>query len=110
MHPPLDRPHPECQAVIIAFRSCQEERTYGRWFGACSDTKTALDQCFKEEKNNARIANGKKKMPKRGKKTFDGPVEAEYLASEEYKSMMDIRALRQVKLAAEAAEAAKYSK
>ena len=49
MHPPLDRPHPDCQAAIEDLRHCQETRpTFKVW--ACNELKFRLDQCFKEEK------------------------------------------------------------
>jgi hypothetical protein len=29
----------------------------GKWFGACNDLKAAMDSCFREEKEEKRIAN-----------------------------------------------------
>lgn len=50
MHPPLDRPHPDCQEAIDELRNCQKNRsTFKVW--ACNDFKLRLDQCFKEEKH-----------------------------------------------------------
>lgn len=49
MHPPLDRPHPDCQPEIDQLRHCQETRSIFR-VSACNELKFKLDQCFKEEK------------------------------------------------------------
>ena len=49
MHPPLDRPHPDCQDEIEALRHCHETRsTFKIW--ACNEIKHKLDLCFKAEK------------------------------------------------------------
>lgn len=50
MHPPLDRPHPQCQDVIIALRRCHCEHPYLKFVGYCNEKKYALNRCFKEEK------------------------------------------------------------
>lgn len=50
MHPPLDRPHPDCQEAIDELRNCQSTRSrFKVW--ACNDFKSRLDACFREEKN-----------------------------------------------------------
>lgn len=49
MHPPLDRPHPNCQKQIEALRHCQETRPALKVW-ACNQLKFAMDHCFKEEK------------------------------------------------------------
>ena len=49
MHPPLDRPHPDCQDVIAALKACHA-RGWQKWWGGCNDIKTALDRCLKLEK------------------------------------------------------------
>lgn len=51
MHPPLDRPHPDCQEAIDELRSCQKTRSsFKVW--ACNDLKLRLDDCFKAEKES----------------------------------------------------------
>jgi COX assembly mitochondrial protein 2 len=48
MHPPLDRPHPDCQPEIAQLHECH--LSWHKFFGACNDIKTALDQCLRREK------------------------------------------------------------
>jgi COX assembly protein 2 len=49
MHPPLDRPHPDCQEAIQNLKKCHQ--TQSKWkFWACNDIKYELDRCFKSEK------------------------------------------------------------
>jgi len=49
MHPPLDRPHPDCQDEIEALRHCHASQSKLK-FWACNDAKFAVDRCFKSEK------------------------------------------------------------
>jgi COX assembly mitochondrial protein 2 len=49
MHPPLDRPHPLCQAEIDALKECHASQSKLK-FWQCNDLKFALDKCFKAEK------------------------------------------------------------
>ncbi|CAJ1914608.1 unnamed protein product [Cylindrotheca closterium] len=49
MHPPLDRPHPDCQEAIDELRNCQKTRSRIKVW-ACNELKHRLDDCFKEEK------------------------------------------------------------
>lgn len=49
MHPPLDRPHPDCQTEINNLRHCHETTSKLKFWG-CNDIKFALDKCLKEEK------------------------------------------------------------
>ena len=49
MHPPLDRPHPECQEQIEALRHCQTTRPAWKVW-ACNELKFRLDTCFRKEK------------------------------------------------------------
>ena len=49
MHPPLDRPHPECQDVIAAIKACHAN-TWKKFTGGCNSIKVALDECLKYEK------------------------------------------------------------
>jgi COX assembly protein 2 len=49
MHPPLDRPHPDCQGEIEALRHCHATESKLK-FWACNELKHTLDVCFKEEK------------------------------------------------------------
>ncbi|CEG37437.1 Uncharacterized conserved protein [Plasmopara halstedii] len=57
MHAPLDRPHPDCQIEIKALLDCHNDNPYAKFFGACNDVKSALDQCFKKEKIRIRSEN-----------------------------------------------------
>lgn len=52
MHPPLDRPHPDCQAEIDALRHCHATSSKLK-FWACNEVKAQLDVCFKEEKRRS---------------------------------------------------------
>eukprot|EP01036_Dinobryon_divergens_P028625 gene28625-37604_t len=45
MHPPLFKPHPKC------------EKVKAKYFGACNEFKTALDTCFRAEKEERRQLN-----------------------------------------------------
>lgn len=49
MHPPLDRPHPDCEDVIAALKACHQD-TWKKFSGGCNAIKRALDNCFKVEK------------------------------------------------------------
>mmetsp|Transcript_10017 Transcript_10017/g.12369 ORF Transcript_10017/g.12369 Transcript_10017/m.12369 type:complete len:96 (+) Transcript_10017:208-495(+) len=51
MHPPLERPHPDCQEAIIALEDCHR-KTSKIFFWKCDDAKYALDKCFKKEKED----------------------------------------------------------
>ena len=57
MHPPLDRPHPDCQALIVALNDCHDNNVYAKFWGACNDPKASMDRCFREEKERTRSAN-----------------------------------------------------
>ncbi len=57
MHPPLDRPHPECGECIIALKKCHADNQYAKFWGACNDAKAELDWCFRQEKENKRKLN-----------------------------------------------------
>ena len=49
MHPPLDRPHPDCQSEINDLQHCHATK-YKLKFWGCNQVKFALDKCLKEEK------------------------------------------------------------
>ena len=49
MHPPLDRPHPDCQEEIQNLRHCHATNSKLK-FWACNEVKWKLDKCFKAEK------------------------------------------------------------
>lgn len=49
MHPPLDRPHPDCEHVVLALKTCHLD-WWKKFTGGCNDIKRALDHCFKLEK------------------------------------------------------------
>jgi COX assembly mitochondrial protein 2 len=50
MHPPLDRPHPDCQDVIQELRDCHANSSWKKYLGECNDVKYRLDRCLKAEK------------------------------------------------------------
>ena len=58
MHPPLDRPHPDCQEQINDLRDCHETENKLK-FWACNDVKAKLDKCFKAEKERMLIQMNK---------------------------------------------------
>ena len=49
MHPPLDRPHPDCQTEINNLLHCHATTSKLRFWG-CNNVKIELDRCLKEEK------------------------------------------------------------
>lgn len=49
MHPPLDRPHPDCQIEINSLRYCHATESKLK-FWACNEIKSSLDECFRQEK------------------------------------------------------------
>ncbi|KAM3575014.1 hypothetical protein VYU27_003035 [Nannochloropsis oceanica] len=57
MHPPLHRPHPDCQHVIDALLSCHRQHPLAKFWGACNEEKWALDKCFRVEKEDRRKQN-----------------------------------------------------
>jgi COX assembly mitochondrial protein 2 len=63
MHPPLDRPHPDCMEIIQALKSCHVNNTISKYFGVCNDTKFALDKCFKAEKYRLLSEMNAKELP-----------------------------------------------
>ena len=60
MHPPLHRPHPDCQEIISKLISCHEDNKISKFFGACNDFKAEMDWCFKTEKEAVRKENLRK--------------------------------------------------
>ena len=67
MHPPLSRPHPSCQDVIVALKLCHEENSFQKFFGVCNVQKKALDVCFLQEKKDKRAANAAKARASRAR-------------------------------------------
>ena len=49
MHPPLDRPHPDCQSEINDLHHCHATTSKMKFWG-CNEVKYALDRCLREEK------------------------------------------------------------
>lgn len=49
MHPPLDRPHPDCQSEINALYHCHATTSKLKFWG-CNNIKFTLDRCLKDEK------------------------------------------------------------
>jgi COX assembly protein 2 len=49
MHPPLDRPHPDCVDVIQTLKVCHLDY-FKKFTGGCNDFKVAMDKCLKKEK------------------------------------------------------------
>ena len=50
MHPPLDRPHPDCEDIIQALKDCHANG-WKKYTGGCNDIKVEMDKCFKAEKD-----------------------------------------------------------
>mmetsp|Transcript_13785 Transcript_13785/g.22813 ORF Transcript_13785/g.22813 Transcript_13785/m.22813 type:complete len:80 (+) Transcript_13785:86-325(+) len=65
MHPPLFRPHPDCQQFVQALTQCHEDNTFTKFFGACNGEKKALDLCFKLEKERIAKKNREENLTKR---------------------------------------------
>lgn len=66
MHPPLDRPHPECGEVIEALKQCHLSN-WKMYTGGCNKIKFELDQCFKAEKKHL-LSELNKDLPERRKR------------------------------------------
>ena len=60
MHPPLFKPHPQCEGCVKDLVKCHEDNPFAKFFGACNDVKTSMDKCFRDEKIARRNANFKK--------------------------------------------------
>ena len=60
MHPPLFKPHPECDTIVSKLVACHEENKLSKFLGACNDVKAELDHCLMREKIMRRDANLKK--------------------------------------------------
>jgi len=58
MHPPLDRPHPDCQLDVDALRHCHATNSK-LVFWACNEIKWKLDRCFREEKERMLVEMNK---------------------------------------------------
>jgi COX assembly mitochondrial protein 2 len=63
MHPPLDRPHPDCNEVIEELRTCHDNWKL-KYTGGCNEIKVRLDKCLKEEKKRL-LAEMDKDLPER---------------------------------------------
>lgn len=50
MHPPLDRPHPDCEDEVQQLKHCHATSGWAKYAGVCNPYKTAVDQCFRMEK------------------------------------------------------------
>lgn len=57
MHPPLFRPHPQCSDYVDLLVRCHDENPFGKYFGACNEAKSAMDKCFRAEKEEKRKEN-----------------------------------------------------
>ncbi|GMH46802.1 hypothetical protein TL16_g12456 [Triparma laevis f. inornata] len=78
MHPPLKRPHPDCQSVIRALEICHSTKPYLKFLGACNDEKASIDICFRNEKQRVRKQN----MDKARKKDMEFEKEWQEIKSE----------------------------
>jgi COX assembly protein 2 len=67
MHPPLMRPHPDCQEYIQKLIACHEEHPWAKFFGTCNEVKRDLDQCFRVEKERMRKENARIARERRAK-------------------------------------------
>jgi len=61
MHPPLNRPHPDCNDVIQDLKICHES-FLNKISGQCNTYKFRLDACLKEEKKRL-LAEMNKDLP-----------------------------------------------
>jgi len=64
MHPPLDRPHPDCEDVIAQLKECHATAGIYKYMGLCNDIKTAVDQCLRAEKKRL-LDEMSKELPER---------------------------------------------
>jgi COX assembly protein 2 len=69
MHPPLDRPHPGCEDVVLALKECHLV-TWKKFSGGCNSIKKALDNCFKVEKDRL-LREMNKDLPEQRKEQED---------------------------------------
>ena len=60
MHPPLFRPHPDCQKIIQLLVECHESNKFMKFFGSCNELKAELDECFAREKDVKKQENLRK--------------------------------------------------
>ena len=96
MHPPLDRPHPDCQGAIDDLKECHLS-FWNKYSGGCNDIKVRLDQCLKAEKKrlldemNQDLPQMKVKQEEIIKNAFGKNITfSEYLAKDkDYKEAMD---------------------
>mmetsp|Transcript_15256 Transcript_15256/g.27730 ORF Transcript_15256/g.27730 Transcript_15256/m.27730 type:complete len:107 (+) Transcript_15256:134-454(+) len=58
MHPPLDRPHPDCQVEINGLYDCHATTSKLKFWG-CNEVKFALDKCLKVEKEKLLVEMNK---------------------------------------------------
>jgi COX assembly mitochondrial protein 2 len=49
MHPPLDRPHPDCEGIVQSLKACHSD-SWKKFTGGCNEIKVEMDHCFKLEK------------------------------------------------------------
>mmetsp|Transcript_26330 Transcript_26330/g.63183 ORF Transcript_26330/g.63183 Transcript_26330/m.63183 type:complete len:107 (-) Transcript_26330:1334-1654(-) len=64
MHPPLDRPHPDCQSEINDLHHCHATKSKLNLWG-CNEIKFALDRCLKEEKQRLLVEMNRDQEAKR---------------------------------------------
>lgn len=64
MHPPLDRPHPDCQSAINDLQHCHITTSKLRFWG-CNEVKFTLDKCLKGEKERLLVEMNKDYEAKR---------------------------------------------
>ena len=56
MHPPLGRPHPECQKQVKQLVSCHENNPFKNILVRII-LQSYMDWCFRQEKHNKRAKN-----------------------------------------------------
>jgi len=94
MHPPLDRPHPDCEASIAQLKHCHATAGWYKYMGACNEWKTKMDQCLREEKQRlldelkAELPERKQRQEEIVKKAFGKEITfSEYLEKDkEYRA------------------------
>ena len=96
MHPPLDRPHPDCQAQINDLTECHATTSKLKFWG-CNKVKFLLDQCLKEEKKRLLVDMNKDYDAKRAAEddVFQKAMGKEMSFEEYLKQDKDYQAARQ---------------
>ncbi|XP_046853190.1 COX assembly mitochondrial protein 2 homolog [Xenia sp. Carnegie-2017] len=52
--------HEECLDAINMLKTCHEQHSFGKFFGACNELERQLRKCLKHEREKKRKANAEK--------------------------------------------------